>query len=181
MKYFLLIISLFALQACTLYGFTNDYKKLSESEKATVLPLKSFNETDSEHIYKINGVQLKSELKKHPKSLVYIFSNGCTSTLCLPMSNYENFARDNNYKLFLVMEGFGHLQKTVQQRSDVFTAPLYAIDNDFYNSWYSEKFHRYFENDLRGIERKAKPQWSGNLYFFEYDKLVKVTRELPNS
>ena len=66
-------------------------------------------------------------------------------------------------------------------RSDVFTAPLYAIDNDFYNSWYSEKFHRYFENDLRGIERKAKPQWSGNLYFFEYDKLVKVTRELPNS
>ncbi len=178
MKYCLLLFSLLILQSCTVYGVTNDFKKLSESQKSSIVQLKSFHEVNSQNIYKINGNQLKEELKKHPKSLVYIFSNGCTSEYCLPMSNYETFAKDNNYSLFLVMEGYGHLSDTTQQRSEVFTAPLFSIDNDFYNSWYSMKYHRYFENDLRGISKNEKPEWSGNLFFFEFDKLIKVTKEL---
>ena len=179
MKIILSILLCLSLTSCTVYGVTNDYKKLSEKDKSMIVPLQSFEQTDSQHVYKINGQQLKSELSKHPKSLVYIFINGCTSQYCLPMSNYERFAKENNYKLFLVMEGYSQLQKTTEQRSEVFREPLYSIDNDFYNSWYSVRYHRLFENELRGIEKKAKPDWEGSLYFFNYDKLEKVTRELP--
>ncbi|MCU7617375.1 hypothetical protein NZ698_09210 [Chryseobacterium sp. PBS4-4] len=179
MRYLFLFVSLILLTSCTVYGVTNDYKKLSGEEKNKIVPLKDFSTVDNTKIYKINGQQLKTELAKHPKSLVYIFTNGCTSQYCLPMSNYEKFAKENNYKLFLVMEGYAKLDKTTEQRSEVFQEPLYSIDNDSYNSWYSIRYHRLFANELRGIERKSKPDWEGSLYFFNYDKLEKVTSELP--
>lgn len=179
MKIILSMLFFLSLTSCTVYGVTNDYKKLSEKEKTTVVALESFDKTDTQHVYKINGQQLKSELAKHPKSLVYIFTNGCTSQYCLPMSNYERFAKENNYRLFLVMEGYSHLNKTTEQRSEVFKQPLYSIDNDFYNSWFSVRYHRLFANELRGIEKTAKPKWEGGLYFFNYDKLEKITRDLP--
>lgn len=179
MKIILSILLCLSLASCTVYGVTNDYKKLTDEEKSSIVSLKNFDDTNTKNVYKINGKQLKEELKKHPKSLVYIFSNGCTSQYCLPMSNYEAFAKENNYKLFLVMEGYAHLYKTTEQRSEVFKEQLYSIDNDFYNSWYSVRYHRLFENELRGIEKKAKPTWEGSLYFFNYDTLEKVTRDLP--
>ena len=179
MRYLLLLISFISLTSCTVYGLTNDYKKLSDEEKLTIIPLKNFDDTSPNYVYKINGSQLKQELKKHPKSLVYIFTNGCTSQYCLPMSNYERFAKENNYKLFLVMEGYSYLKKTTEQRSEVFKETLYSIDNESYNSWYSIRYHRLFENELRGIEKKAKPDWEGSLYFFNYDQLEKVTKDLP--
>ncbi|MCD1115616.1 hypothetical protein [Chryseobacterium turcicum] len=179
MKIILSILLCLSLASCTVYGVTNDYKKLSDEEKSSVVSLKNFDDTNTKNVYKINGSQLKEELKKYPKSLVYIFSNGCTSQYCLPMSNYERFAKENNYKLFLVMEGYAHLYKTTGQRSEVFKEQLYSIDNDFYNSWYSVRYHRLFENELRRIEKKAKPTWEGSLYFFNYDTLEKVTKDLP--
>ncbi|MFL9835584.1 hypothetical protein [Chryseobacterium terrae] len=179
MKIILSILLCFSLASCTVYGVTNDYKKLSNEQKNTIVPLEDFEKTEQNYVYKINGQQLKTELSKHPKSVVYIFTNGCKSAYCLPMSNYERFAKENGYKLFLVMEGYGELQQTTKQRSEVFTEPLFSIDNDHYNSWYSIRFHRLFENELRGIAKKSKPEWEGNLYFFKYDKLEKITRELP--
>lgn len=179
------ILIVFTLISCSINGslvtgLTSDYKKLSPDEQSKLLNLVRFDSIDNQHIYKINGVQLKNELQKHSKSLVYIFTNGCTSRLCLPMSNYENFAKENNYKLFLVMSGFGNLNETTKQRSEVFTAPLFSIDNDFYDSNIRNNYTRYFENDLRGIARKEKPKWEGALFFFESGKLVSVNRELPN-
>lgn len=181
MKQIILFFGLILLQACTVYGVTNDYKKLTDTEKATVVPLKNFNETDSQHIYKVNGPQLVEELKKYPKAIVYTFVNGCSSSSCLPMSTYEQFAKGHNYKLYFVMQGYGSLYETTKQRSELFTLPLFSMDNDFYDSWYSGKYGRYFRNDLRGIDRKAKPEWAGSLFFFEYGKFIKVLRELPNS
>ncbi|TXF75936.1 hypothetical protein [Chryseobacterium sp.] len=180
MKYFVYMLMCMALVSCTVYGFSNDYGKLSESEKLRISSLKDFKQTDTLHVYKINGLQLKEELKKHPKSLVYIFSNGCTSSYCLPMSNYETFARENGYKLYLVMSGYGKLQQTIGQRSEVFTTTLFAIDNEFYNSNYEVRYSRMFENDLRGIARKEKPKWEGNLFFFTNGELTKVSQELKN-
>ena len=180
MKYLFFLLSILCLNSCVVYGFSSDYNKLSAEQQSTIVPLENFENVDNQHVYKINGQQLKQELKKHPKSLVYIFSNGCTSDYCLPMSNYERFAKENNYQLFLVMEGYGKMEETTKQRSEVFTKPLYSIDNDFYNSNYSVKYNRYFENELRGIPQNSKPKWEGNLFFFEYDEFKKVTRDLPN-
>ncbi len=177
-KIFLLLISLFVSSSCTVYGVTDDYRKLSEEQQQKVVPLVAFTETNNNHIYKVNGKQLREEIQKHPRALVYTFTNGCKSEYCLPMSTYEKYARDNGYQLFLVMQGFGNLNETVQQRSPVFTAPLYAMDADYYNSRFSWNFSKYFENDLRAQPRKTKNEWLGSLYFFENGELVKVARGL---
>lgn len=179
MKIILTILFSLLLTSCTVYGWSNDFKKLSGEQQNSIVTVQSFENTNSQNIYKITGNQLKEELKKHPKSLVYIFTNGCVSKYCLPMSNYERFAKDNNYKLFLVMNGYGQLEETTKQRSEVFTEPLYAINNEAYNSNTRWKYSRYFENELRGIDRKSKPKWEGSLYFFNYDKLEKVMQDLP--
>ena len=72
------------------------------------------------------------------------------------MSTYQKFAKEKGYQLFLVMQGFGNLNETLQQRSGVFTVPLYAMDADYYNSRYSWNFSKYFENDLRRNHAKLK-------------------------
>lgn len=181
MKYWLLIISFFILNSCTVAGITNDYGKLSSTERQSIIPIEDFSKTDTEHIYKINGSQLKKELTNHPKALVYVFTNGCSSKLCLPMSSYETYAKEKGYKLFLVMNGYHNISETTAQRSAVFTEPLFAIDNDFYNSNIRMKYMRYFENDLRGLEHRQKPEWEGNLYFFEHGQLKRITKELPSN
>ena len=171
-------ISLVLLTSCTVYGVTDDYRKLNTEQQQQVVPLRSFTNTDSETVYKINGKQLREEIQKHPKALVYTFTNGCKAAYCYPMSTYEKFAKENGYRLFLVMEGFGNLNETTKQRSAVFTAPLYAIDAGYYQTKYSWNFSKYFENDLRGQPLKTKNEWAGSLYFFENGNLVKVTRDL---
>lgn len=168
-----------SVQSCRVYGFTDDYKKLSDAEKSMIVPLKTFVNTDQSKIYKVNGLQLREEIQKHPKSLVYFFTNGCTFEYCRPVSVYQDFAEENGYKLFLVMEGFGKLEKTTVQRSDIFTAPLFAMDSDFYGKSYSGTYSKYFQNDLRGQQRNTKNEWQGSLYFFEHGKLSKILRDLP--
>lgn len=178
-KKILPLLLLCLLSSCTVTGFTDDYKKLYPEQQRTIVPLESFSHSDPQLIYKINGVQLREELKKHPKSMVYIFTNGCPSKYCLPMSTYEKYARENGYRLFLVMSGYGNLKETTKQRSEVFTAPLYAMDSDYYGSKIRMTYNKHFENDLLGQPHKTKNEWQGNLYFFEKDQWVKTTLELP--
>ena len=109
----IIIISLLLL-SCKISGLTNDYSKLTENNKSKIIPLESFENLDVDKIYKISGKQLRSEIAKHEKSLVYIFKNGCTSDLCKPMFVYENYANQNGYTLFLVMEGYGNLEDTFE-------------------------------------------------------------------
>ncbi len=178
-KIILAVISGLMVSSCTVYGLTDDYKKLYPEQQRTIVKLENFNTVNPQFIYKINASQLKEELKNHPKSIVYTFKNGCSSVYCLPMSTYEKYAKKNGYQLFLVMSGYGKLHETTKQRSEVFTEPLYAIDSDYYGTRFNATFNKYFENELRGIDRKAKPEWEGNLFFFERDQLVKVSRDLP--
>lgn len=179
------IISTFALSAtllsCSIHGLRSDYSTLSIEDKAKVVPLENFDAVNPEKIYKINATQLKEELAKHSKSLVYVFKNGCTSELCRPMFVYENYAKKNGYKLFLVMEGYGSLHETLDQRNS-FTSPLFSIDNEYYNSNYRNTYTRYFENELQGkpIDEKSG-DYLGNLFFFKGNQLEKIARDLPKS
>ncbi|HSD15077.1 MAG TPA: hypothetical protein VLB74_10550 [Flavobacterium sp.] len=169
------------LLSCTIQGLTNDYSKLSVENKAKVVPLENFENLNTEQIYKINAQQLKSELAKHPQSLVYIFKNGCTSDLCKPMYVYENFANKKGYKLFLVMNGYDGLNSTLDRRIS-FKSPLFSIDNNFYESKYRITYTRYFENELTGKPRETKRgEYLGNLYFFKGSQLEKIERDLPKS
>ena len=163
--------------SCVVQGWTNDYDKLSDAHKNKILTLKTFQDTRSEFIYKVNGQQLREELRNHSKSIVYIFSNGCSSDLCKPIAVYEDFALRNGYKLFLVMNGFANLDATLKQPHGNI---LFAMDNYYYNEKINYKYSRYFENDLmsRPLNEKSGA-YAGSLYFFEGDALTQILMELP--
>jgi hypothetical protein len=172
------LLLLFFLASCSIQGLTNDYGKLSENEIQSIVPLESFENLSVDKIYKINGQQLRTELAKHEKSLVYIFKNGCTSDSCKPMYVYENYAKTNGYKLFLIMDGYANLKETTEERIN-FSSPLFSIDNEFYESNNRVKYSRYFENDLQGVTTHNKTkEYLGSLYFFNKDQLEKIKHNL---
>ncbi|MEP7197102.1 MAG: hypothetical protein ABI851_11340 [Saprospiraceae bacterium] len=180
MKIFLFpIILLLTITSCKIQGLTNDYSKLNDDQKKKITQLTSFEKLDNEQIYKINGSQLNEELKKYPKSIVYIFKNGCTSKLCKPLFVYENYAKENGYKLFLVMNGYAHLNETLEQHV---STTLFSIDNEYYKSNYRSTYMRYFENELssKPIDTKVK-EFLGNIYFFKSNQLEKIIKELPKT
>ena len=172
------IVSLI-LTSCSISGLTNDYSKLKEEDKVKIVTLESFEDLDTTKIYKISGKQLRSEISKHEKSLVYVFKNGCTSDLCKPMFVYENYAKQNGYQLFLVMEGYGNLDDTLSQRNN-FTSQLFSINTDLYDSKFRAVYARMFENELLKKDLNYKSdEYLGNLFFFEGNRLDKVVKELP--
>lgn len=177
-KDFLLSISLFVLlSSCRFYGITNDYSELSDEEKRLIDTCASFDNLESKKIYVVNGEQLKNEFRNNENSMVYIFTNGCPSELCLPMSVYENYAKENNFKLYLIMTGYARLQETLQQK---FESPLFAINYDYYKTKYRSTAVRKFENDLRGRPLDFKDKnYEGNILFFRKGKFVQVVNELP--
>lgn len=179
-KIFTTITISLLLLSCKITGLTNDYSKLDEEDKAKIVTLEIFENLDVEKIYKISGKQLRTEIAKYEKSLVYVFKNGCTSDLCRPMQVYENYAKQNGYQLFLVMDGYGNFDDTLGQRNN-FTSQLFSINTDMYDSKYRFTYTRMFENELlkKDINHKSK-EYSGNLFFFEGDRLDKIAMDLPN-
>ncbi|MHC1774169.1 MAG: hypothetical protein AB9834_02030 [Lentimicrobium sp.] len=176
-KILILLFFVEVTSSCTVQGWTNDYDKLTEAQKGKIARLLHFSDVSKDSIYKLNGMQLREELKNHPKSIVYLFSNGCSSEFCRPLPVYEDFAVKNGYQLFLVMNGYTDLNATIKQPV---SGTLFVIDNDYYNEKLNNKYTRYFENDLtkKPLNEKAG-KYSGNLYFFEGDTLVQILRELP--
>jgi hypothetical protein len=170
---------LFVFTSCKIQGLTNDYHKLKEEEKLKIIELTSFVKSDKDFIHKINGLQLNEELKNHPKSIVYIFKNGCTSKLCYPLVTYENYAKQNGYKLFLVMDGYANLNETLEQSV---SSALFSINNEYYNSKFRATYSRYFENEISNKPRNEKEQdYLGNIYFFKYNQIEKITNDLPKT
>ena len=108
-------ISVIFLHSRIIEGLTNDYGKLYPSQKAKVFQLNSFDEAIPGNVYKLNADQLKKELLKYPKAIVYIFTSGCTSSHCKPLITYENYANKYGYKLFLVMNSYMEFDKAVDQ------------------------------------------------------------------
>lgn len=174
------LISLFGLgvvSCITIYGLTNDYNKLSEEEKSMILPLKNFSNLECNKIYKLNADQLKEELKNYPKSIVYIFKNDCVSEFCMPMNVYKNFAQTHDYQLFLVMDGYAHLDATLDQMVET---PYFSIDNDFYGISNRTKYIRYFENELLGRPADFKEdKFEGSLFVFEGNQYKETWQQLP--
>lgn len=180
MKIFPIIFILIILQSCQIQiiGITNDYDKLNENQKNLIKPLENFQNLNIREVYTINAMQLKDELKKHERSLVYIFTNGCSAEACKPIYVYEDYAKKNGYSLFLVMNGFGDIDKTLVQ--DI-SSPLFAMDANYYETPYTRKYSRYFENELMGLNQEEKQkEFLGSLYFFEDGKFLKIAKNLPD-
>jgi hypothetical protein len=178
MKIALIIFVCYALAtACMVQGLTNDYNRLTDAQKAKVVELESFQVVQPGFIYKINAQQLKEELHNQEKSIVYIFSNGCTAEWSKPLSVYEEYALVNGYELFLVMTAYTNLAATLNQPH---SSNLYVIDNEYYNQRISYNYLRYFQNELTNKPLKEKNRkYEGNLYFFKGSDLMGIFMELP--
>ena len=177
--YYSIIILFF--NSCQVCGVTNDYDKLTDEQLTHLAPFTSFKEAVPGKVYEINASLLKEEMKLQPKSLVYVFANWCTSSDCLPLSVYQNYAEKNGYNLYLVMTGYWDLNKSLKQNIEL---PLYTIEPVFYNTKYSSAYVRKFSNELMSIplETKSKDRkMDGSLFFFNYGILDTVRHQLPNN
>lgn len=180
----LVIFFIFITSSCvvvsingSMNGITNNYKKLSDEQKSKIKKLESFDNLDISCIYEINAKQLKEEMNKYPKSIVYVFTNNCGAETCLPLGVYESYAEKNGYKLFLIMNGYSSIYKTIVQKPE---SQLFSINVDYYKAKIRAKYIRYFENELMGNPKKMKSkEYYGNIFFFEYGEFKNVYRELP--
>lgn len=161
-------------------GLGNDYKDLTESQKALVLPLERFDEAQPGLVYKLTMPMLKEELEKQPKAIVRVFNPACRGNACKPLSSFQQYAQENGYVLYQVMISYAGLGDAVAQSAEF---PLFVIDNDYYGTSLQPLYVRYFTNELAGLPRKTKErdvpeELVGQFYFFEDGKLMKVTDEL---
>ncbi|MCP1995267.1 hypothetical protein [Flavobacterium sp. HSC-61S13] len=154
------------MTSCVVAGLTNDYNKLPDSWKAIVVPLKSFDQVSRGEITKINGMQLREELKKYPEAVVYIISNHRQDIVSI--KQLEDDVQKRGIKLFLVMDGYFFANVTYDQRM---YSPVFVMDNDFYKKKYADAYKRYFINDMLGRDRKTKLN-SDFLFFFKNGESV---------
>lgn len=173
--YLLVSLLLSILTSCKITGLTNDYGKLTPIEKSKIISLKTFENLSKDTIYKINALQLKNELLKYDAAMVYEFTNGCSSEFCRPLKIYEKYAQKHHYKLFLVMNGFANLDKTLSQN---FTSPLFVIDGGYYKKRFRSVYTQYFDNELRDKPFKDK-DWYGGIFLFEKGRYIKTLNDLP--
>jgi len=180
-KFFTLLSLLFLLNSCSLAsigGLSDDYNKLTDEQKSMVVSFEPDQPTDKNKIYVINAVELRTELKKYPKALVYTFANGCSSEFCKPLYVYENWAKKNDYKLFLVMTSYFNLDYTL---AESFQSQLYVMDSNYFGKQLARKYVGYFQNELKGLKYNAKEDWNGGLFFFKNGEFVNNLNELPKN
>lgn len=178
-KLYLFILTPFLI-SCSITGLTSDYNKLSEREKEAITSYSLEENYTDKKVYRINGIQLLAEIKKHPKALVYEFTNGCISATCYPLVIFENYAKENNYKLFLVMNGYNNIKESLAENINT---PLFSIDEIYYESKFRNKYIKKFTKDLLSEEPNTEEilkEFYGGIYLFENGKLTKTERDLKN-
>jgi hypothetical protein len=170
----LLLLTLF-LQSCLVQGLTNDYNQLTEDQKSIIQPFTHVAELEPDKVYKVNAAQLKAAMKESPKSIVHIFNGACphyTTTI----SDFEKYAEDNGYQLFMVLIAYTDLSRSTNQH---YEDPLYIIDNNFYGERVGFRYVRFFRNHLTGKPIKSKGKdLAGDFFYFEYDELIQITDSL---
>lgn len=166
MKTFLTILSFIT----TIISYSQNYpdtKKVYRSyyqeQYEPYLPIKDC-------ILIIDHEQLLQQLQKHEKALMYTFANGCSANKLLNL--YENWCKENGYKLFLVMVYISSSEKTTEQNP---SSQLYVINDEKYPKKTSDRF----KNGLKGLPLNTKSKYEGGLLFFENGKYVKTLKELP--
>lgn len=145
-------------------GVTDDYNHLTLEQKESVVSFNKADQLSRKHIYKVNASTLLDVIKEYPKAFVYVTNVGCTADACLPLNVYENYAKNNGYKVFFVLVGYNDLEVAF---GEPIKEPLFVIDSDYYGKKLFRKYVDYFENELMGKEKKTKRSSYESLHFFE--------------
>ena len=182
-KIIFLTIALCFLLSCSLEqlieinGYGDDYEDLSEEQKSIIKPLVSFKNIDNNNVYKINPEQLKDELSKQPKSIVKLVSTvDCEYYLRKPLSYYEDFAKENGYKLYIIMTTYYPFNFVMSQHPE---NTIFVLDYDYYDERQRVICERYFNNELIGLPidtpfEEIPKDKIGSTYYYEYGKLLKI-------
>lgn len=171
-----IIIPLWLLSSCIIQlANGTEYSSLTIEDQSKIKKIDTFIGLDSSVIYELNGNQLKSELKKHPKSLVYLFSSNCSSDFCVPLNTVIEFAKSNELKLFLVLATFYELDKT---RAQDIKHQLFSVDAEYYNMNKTRNYIKAFKTDLGYYEFAKTDNYLGNFMFFDNDSLVSIKRSI---
>jgi hypothetical protein len=147
----------------TMQGLYSYYSKTSE-----IFPLiikKPFSsicdiyQKDTSFIYTINGIEIKSCIKKIKRTLLYLWKPKCTSDNCLSLGKVQEYCNENNIELFIVAEYYDYETMKILH---LIKRPIFGIDCEYYKTNMTKKYLNSFMNDLLG----EKINLNGNSYFF---------------
>ena len=145
------------------YGLTSGYQYLDREERARIVfsrnKLRDLDGIlDRVHregkILCVNGTELRAALASKPKALVYIFTDGCTSSACLPLSTIGAYAHKIGAEPYYVAIDLtpGLLKRT---------EPILSIDYTHYGTKWHDSFYEAFVKDLTGaLDRRGGLQLS---------------------
>ena len=160
-----LVFLTFCVSSCVqIRGVTDDYYHLTLEQKESVVSFNKADQLSRKYIYKVNASTLLDVLKEYPKAFVYVTNVSCTADACLPLNTYENYAKNNNYKVFFFLVGYNDLEVAF---AEPIQEPLFVIDSDYYGRKLFRKYVDHFENELMGKEKKTKRTSYESLHFFE--------------
>jgi len=161
------------------YGIRSGYAYLSREERARIVfsrnKLHDLDEAlDRVHREKkilcVNGAELRVALASKPKALVYIFTEGCTSSSCLPLSTIGAYAHKIGAEPYYVAIDLmpGLLRRT---------EPILSIDYTHYGTKWHDSFYEAFVKDLTG---RSTDEEHFSLVLFERGHIVRTftTEEL---
>ncbi len=150
-------------------GFSSGYKNLSEGERSAVIdktgqPLSTLS--NDGNVYLVTASDLLHEMKRHKKTLLYIWSPECKSPGDNLLLKMESYCRSNDITLVIIQEYFSF--KSIPDQNQL-SAPIYGINTQYYKSDQCSRYTNRFILELTGKEEK---EISYSRYFlFEEDKL----------
>lgn len=110
--------------------------------------------------------------------MVYVFTWDCSSDACLPLTIYENYAKQSGYKIFFVLTSYLDLGEAM---NEPISEPIYVIDSDYYGHKWFRQYVGHFKNELKGISKNEKEIYEGGLLFFKNGNYEKSRFYLPKS
>lgn len=169
-------LGILTLYSCAIHIVNGtEYDLLQPEHQARIKKLQSFETAHRDTIYELTATQLKADLRKQPKSIVYIFKSSCQSYNCVPLGNITEYAREQGMKPYLILVNYYQVERSLQQNP---TEPLFAINAAHYQESKSRKYIHKFQDELGYTTFCEKNEVDGNILLFEGDSLVAVKKSL---
>lgn len=169
LKYTTVITLLFLLSSCA-GDFRGLYSYYSKSKKEN--PNLFYNLVKSDSVCKltkenanskviiINGKDLKKCLKNDSRSMIYIWSPNCHSSLCLSLDIIQSVCNSKNISLYIVAEYYENKKMQEDWKID---KPIFGIDIKYYKTSLTDKYTSRFLIDIDVILKKD--DYNRCLYF----------------
>lgn len=165
-------LGILLLYSCAIHIVNGtEYDLLQPENQARIKKLQSFETVHRDTIYELTATQLKADLRKQSKSIVYIFKSSCQSYNCVPLGNITEYARELGMKPYLILVNYYQLERSLDQNPRV---PLFAINAAHYQESKSRKYIHKFQDELGYTAFCEKYQAEGSILLFEGDSLVGI-------